>query len=557
MTPVIYYKKKNAVFLGGYFMHLCMGCLNEISSSSALCENCGFDNSVPQSAPFLPYGTVLNNKYVVAKELSTNGESTKYLGYDKSTGKVIVIREFLPIGLFDREQGEKIVRILPDSVTNYSVAVSDFENYYRKIMSLSDMSAMIVIDDIFRENNTCYVIEENNENIPFAEYVKKSGGHIEWDDARPLLMPIVSLLEALHKVGIGHYAVSPSNLFVTPEGKLILTGFSTENERKRGTMLKSQLFSGCAAPEQYRNDNILDDSTDVYGFTATLFFALTGKLPANAKERTKDSRLLISTNTVKRLPPHVVTALANGLQIRRDSRIPTFEELRTQLSVASTVQAIQDEISRTASMTPIKKEIEKKSDVSATAVGIVATVVSLLIFSAIGLLWLSIDPLQGLFAKETTSETVQVATEDWTGPVVEDYVGRTYDEVVAAVEAAGNITLKVSPDGEYSDTVLKDTVVSQTPLPGEPIKTESSVLYVVLSKGSEMQELPEVEGLTLDTAAKKLIDLDYIVLQEAEYSSSYSEGNVIDYVNYKAGDKLEAGSEVTLRVSKGAEPEDD
>ena len=33
----------------------------------------------------------------------------------------------------------------------------------------------------------------------------------------------------------------------------------------------------------------------------TLFYALTGKLPANAKEREKDPRLLISTNTVKRL----------------------------------------------------------------------------------------------------------------------------------------------------------------------------------------------------------------------------------------------------------------
>jgi serine/threonine-protein kinase len=68
--------------------------------------------------------------------------------------------------------------------------------------------------------------------------------------------------------------VSPSNLSVNSEGKLILSGFSTENERKRGTMLKSQLFSGCAAPEQYRNDNVLDIATDIYGFTATLFYAL-------------------------------------------------------------------------------------------------------------------------------------------------------------------------------------------------------------------------------------------------------------------------------------------
>ena len=233
-------------------MPLCMGCLNEISNSTAMCENCGFDNSVPQSAPFLPYGTVLNNKYVVAKDLSTHGESTCYLGYDKTTGKVVTIREFLPIGLFDRQQDENIIKILPDAVTNYSVAVSDFETYYKKVMSLSDMTATLAIEDIFRENNTCYVIEENNDFIPFSEYVVKNGGQLDWDSARPLFMPIISLLEAMHKVGIGHYAVSPSNLYINADGKLILTGFATENERKRGTMLKSQLFTGCAAPEQYR-----------------------------------------------------------------------------------------------------------------------------------------------------------------------------------------------------------------------------------------------------------------------------------------------------------------
>lgn len=538
-------------------MPLCMGCLNEIADSSTKCENCGFDNSVPQSAPFLPYGTVLNNKYVVAKDMSTNGESTCYLGYDKTTGKVITIREFLPIGLFDREQGEKIIKILPDAVTNYSVAVADFENYYNKIRSLSDMAAMVTIDDIFRENNTCYVIEESEDNIPFVEYVKKNGGHLEWDDARPMFMPIISLLEALHKVGIGHYAVSPSNLFVNQEGKLILSGFSTENERKRGTMLKSQLFSGCAAPEQYRNDNVLDDSTDVYGFTATLFFALTGNLPANAKERAKDSRLLISTNTVKRLPPHVVTALANGLQMRRDVRVADFDELRSQLSVASTVQAIQEEISRTASMTPIKKEDNSKSKVSPTAVGIVATIVALLVFSAVGLYWLSINPLKGLFVQETEAPTTVVAVEDWTGPVVADYTGKSYEEVVAAVEADGSITLKVSSDGEFSDTIPQGSVVSQTPAAGEPITSNSSVLYIVLSKGSEMKELPDVSDMTLEDASQELIDLGFIVLQDMEYSGAYSEGTVMGYANFKAGDKVESGSEITLRVSKGVEVTDE
>ena len=90
------------------------------------------------------------------------------------------------------------------------------------------------------------------------------------------------------------------------------------------------------------------------------------------------------------------------------------------------------------------------------------------------------------------------------------------------------------------------------PLPGEPIKTDSSLLYLVLSKGPEMRKLPDVDNKSLDTASQLLIDEGFIVLQEAEYSTATS-GTVLGYVNHKAGDTLEAGSEVTLRVSKGQE----
>ncbi len=540
-------------------MPLCMGCLNEIPRSDAVCSVCGFDNAGKQSAPFLPYGTVLGGKYVVAKNLDTNGESTRYLGYNNDNGKVITVREFLPMGLFDRNEGEKKLFVSPTDKPKFSQAMADFMSFYETVEAITDKSAMVDILDMFSENNTVYVIEESDDLIPFAQYVEKNGGHLEWDAARPLFMPIITLLETLHKNNVGHYAVSPSNLFVTSTGKLKLAGFSSENERKRGTILKSQLYSGCSAPEQYRQNESLNSATDIYGFTATLFFALTGNLPASAKDREKDARLLISTNTVKRLPPHVVTALANGLQMKRDNRISNFDELRAQLSVASTVQAIQDEISRTASMTPVQREEERKSKVNPTAVGIVATVVALLILGAVGLWWLSLNPLVGLFEESVTTPPTQAPTiaEDWTGPVVPDYVGKTYQEVSKAIEADPSLSLKISADGEFSDTVPEGNVISQTPQPGTPMTSGNAVIYVVLSKGPQLTELPDVTGKSLTSAAEKLSDLGFVVLQEVEYDSTVGEDKVIGYKDHTAGDKIESGSEITLIVSLGPYPDDE
>ena len=530
-------------------MPLCMGCLNEIPAAESICDVCGFDNTEKQAAPFLPFGTVLNNKYVVAKCLDYNGESTRYLGYDKTSGRIIAIREFLPFGLFDRGTDETKLFITPQDKESFNTALNTFQSYFEALMSLTDNSASVAILDAFAANNTYYVIEENDDHISFNDYIEHNGGHLEWDVARPLFMPIITLLENLHKMGIGHYAVSPSNLYVTSGGKLKLGGFSTENERKRGTMLKSQLYSGCAAPEQYTGDIPLDVATDIYGFTATLFFALTGKLPANAKDREKDSRLLISTNTVKRLPPHVVSALANGLQMKRENRISDFDDLRSQLSVSSTVQAIQNEISRTASMTPIKREEARKSNVNPTAVGIVACIFSLLIFAALGLWWLSTDPHLGIFQQKATTVVTEAPTiEGWTGDILADFTGKTLEEVTAAYKGE----VKISADGDYSDDIPKGAVIRQEPPAGSP--DQFGVLYIDLSKGPRMTTLPEVVGKSAKAAAEELTELGLVVTQKVEFNSDYAEGKVIKYEDNKAGDKIETDKEIVLIVSRGPQP---
>lgn len=532
-------------------MPLCMGCLNEIPAADSVCDICGFNNAEKQAAPFLPYGTVLNNKYVVAKNLDTNGESTRYLGYDRTNGRIIAVREFLPIGLFDRSVDETKLFVTPQDKNSFNEALSAFQNYFDALKNLTDNSASVAVIDTFAANNTYYAIEENDDHISFTEYLDHNGGHLEWDMARPLFMPIITLLENLHKSGIGHYAVSPSNLYVTSTGKLKLGGFATEYERKRGTMLKSQLYSGCAAPEQYSGDIPLDIATDIYGFTATMFFALTGKLPANAKDREKDARLLISTNTVKRLPPHVVSALANGLQMKRENRIADFDDLRSQLSVSSTVQAIQNEISRTASMTPIKREQARKSNVNPTAVGIIAAIFSLLVFAALGLWWLSQDPHLGIFEqKPTTIATEPPTIEGWTGDILADYTGKTLAEVQGAYKGE----IKISSDGDYSDDIPKGSVIRQEPPAGSP--DSNGVLYLDISKGPRMAELPDVIGKSSKAAAEELTELGLVVTQKVEFNSDYSEGKVIKYEENKPGDKIETDKEIVLIVSRGEEPAD-
>ena len=533
-----------------------MGCMQEIGDRR-FCPECGFDNAEKQQAPFLPYGTVLANRYIVGAGIDTNGESTRYLCYDKQTGDVAIVAEFLPVGLFNRAEGETVVRVNYENRLVYNKLKDDFINYYRVLADLRELSALMNVHNIIEENNTAYVIEDSEDYIPFEEYVERHGGSLEWDVARPLFMPVISALEALHKRGVGHYAISPKNMYITSSGKLKISGFATENERKRGTALKSQLFSGAAAPEQYEVAFPLDDITDIYGLCATLFYALTGHLPKAAPERLKDSRLLMSTTTVKKLPPHVVSALANGLQVERENRITDFDELRSQLSVAHTAKAIQDEISRTASMNISRTEKEQKNrnGMSRVSITIIAAAATAVVLGIAGYFWNMTHPFQGLFGGTQSATQESTVSTEWTGPTVPTFVGKTYEEALKEAGSDSGVTLLRNYSDEHSDQYNEGIIMAQSPAAGSKVAQEGNIVVsVTVSKGPQMRELPKVEGQSLDQAAADIAAQGLNATAEQAFSDKYAEGRVIGYKNHQAGDTVEYGTNITVIVSKGKEP---
>lgn len=532
-------------------MSLCMGCMQELNGS-VICPNCHFDNSEVQSAPFLPFGTELAGRYVTGTGLETNGESTRYIAFDKQTGDVVIVSEFLPIGLFSRDEGQTELKVNYDDRLAFNKLKDEFISYFRIISELKDLSALTNIVDVFEENNTAYAIEEKEDLIPFEEYIERSNGHLDWDIARPLFMPVISALEALHKRGVGHYAVAPKNLFITASGKIRMAGYATENERKRGTALKSQLFSGAAAPEQYEDNFPLDDITDIYGLCSTLFYALTGHLPKSAVERLKDSRLLMSTSTVKSLPPHVVSALANGLQVQRENRITDFDELRSQLSVAHTAKAIQDEISRTASMNITKEQSRRNNGMSHTSIVIISVAITVLVLGIAGVFWLMQNPFAGLFPGYTDATAASTSSTEWTGPVVPNYVGMKYEDVVKAAASDDSVVVYRNYNDAYSDKYADGVVMEQYPPAGSKVEQEDGItVSVTVSLGAQMRELPAIQGNKIDEAAQSLADAGLLATAEYQYSDTVAENRVIGYKNHVAGDTLESGSNIIIIVSKG------
>lgn len=59
--------------------------MNE-KESDGPCEKCGYSNDAPYLPSYLAPGTILNDRYIVGKLLSYNGEGATYIGFDKVDG---------------------------------------------------------------------------------------------------------------------------------------------------------------------------------------------------------------------------------------------------------------------------------------------------------------------------------------------------------------------------------------------------------------------------------------------------------------------------------------
>ena len=536
-------------------MALCFGCMKE-NNGEQICPLCGFDKNTEQSVPYLPLGTNLQDKnYIVGKKITSNAEGAKYIAYSNTMHSPVIISEFMPAGIGGRSKSKNTVIVKAEYEKQYSQLHDEFLKYYRNIARLRDLKAITPIFDIFSENNTSYVVEEAYDSIPFTEYLERRGGNIEWSVARPLFMPLVSALSSLHEAETGHYAISPSNLVVTADGKLRLKGFAIEEIRKTGGFFEPELISGCSAPEQYNANGVIDESTDVYGLTATLFYALTGNLPEPANTRKPEGKLSLPTAVFKKLPPHIVTALSKGLQVTKNERIKTFEELRTQLSAAPAVKAIQNEANRNE----MKKQTvqryvpRKREGIPGYVWGITGVLAVMLILLVVGTYWLQTDPemLTKIFGNNDDIQISSSENSD-TDPYlvrIPNLIGQNYNDIVAMQNADSEYVV-IKANEETFDEHAEGTIVKQSPAEGTTAEKGVTVV-VTVSMGSPQRELPAISGQSLEAAVEALGQQGFIASGTYVASDTVEEGKVIGYENYNAGDMAPYGSKIVISISQG------
>lgn len=532
--------------------NLCSKCFNQLTQG-AVCAECGHDNDINNDNLYLGAKTLLQGKYVVGAVISHDSDAVNYAGYDAQLDKVVTIREFLPKGIANRLEGNQTVHVRQKFIAEYAKYKQSFIKLWTTAEKLHNLSAIVPVYDVFEEHDTAYAIIEQIESISLREYLLRNpDGHIAWENARLMFMPVLTTIEALHANGVIHGSINPENLLLCADGKVRLKEFSIVEACDVKTPLEFDVNDGYTALEQYDNNHKICPATDIYAFSSCIYRALVGSNPPDAPSREANDKLMIPNSIAESIPVHVIKAMGAGLQVYPERRIQSITDFRDLLDASPSVQAKSAGAIDNNDITKAAPEyIPSKTDTNKKAKGVIIALV-VLITIAIGVAVYLVN-FSGIFEEETTTTPIVQVEEH----IVPDFINSGYTQ--SDIENNGvwisQFTIKFV--SEYSTDVEEGIIFKQSVDAGTTVKDKDEIILTV-SKGIQTEMVPDVGGMKLEDAVKKLEELGFKVSEVSVYNDgTHEEGTVKTAYGIapQSGSNIAVGEEVIIQVyGKYVEP---
>ena len=535
-----------------------MGCMFD-KTYDGPCKLCGYSDDTPCIPSYLRPKTFLNERYIIGKVISYNGEGAVYMGFDNATGTKVTIKEFMPDTLCNRRKGEDEITVNADMMPLYKTYLSEFVDLNRTLMKSRGMSHLQTVLDVFAENNTAYAVFEHISGIPLSTYLANSSGELTWEQIKELFPPIFTTLSLVHAAGVIHRGISLSTIYVTDKLELKLTGFSISAARTTNTEIACEIFGGYAAPEQYTNDDWNGTWTDVYGISAVLYRCLTGCTPTEAIARTGTS-LLEPMMINRNVPSTVSRAIMRGLNLSTDGRIRTITEFVDKLFEQPKYVGIDRSGDKPLTKQQAKKLKKQKKERAKTIAALVFAALVLIAFGAVFAWALKQEPQPSdsgsdIVTSEATtiSTTTTVPTEETVETIVPetveplppeanislpDFTNRPYDSTVTRYEGKFTFT----PTYEYTDEYEAGVMYGQNIEAGTMVAAGITI-EVKVSKGPSLVKLPDFKDMKVDKYVQRLNELNIKYRLENKETNDVKPGMI-------AGCSKDAGDLVNVEESE-------
>jgi len=383
----------------------------------------------------------------------------------------------------------------------------------------------------------------------------------------------------MNDLGIIHGGISDETIIVGRDGKLRISDYSIKKLRMRTSEIEERIYPGFAAIEQYDVVGLhIDSYTDVYALSATLLKVFIGTAPAEALARLQNDSMSIPAKFAEELPRHVLSALANGLQVMPKSRTKDIETFKNELvygEIATpTVKTNSDTLKQTEIDKNSNKMVKEKQKSSSAKYAIISSVCTALVFVIIaGVLYFTVfkkdnDDKETQSSEPTTSyvepEVDEIGDIDSDAAVsaklypVSDYTGKYYSDILKTDD---NDIFEFSIKGkEFSDKYPVGAICRQTVKAGSEAERDTKIQFVI-SLGPQKIKIANLSGLTEMEAKLELLKQGFLydnIIVEEKYDEDREPSSVLDQ-SPKYGESVSNDEAVTIYINsyEGENPEDE
>ena len=452
---------------------LCPHCLQPLDGGyRGECPHCGrsLENRNPEGA--LPLGTQLGGRYTVGTYLSADGDGLAYRGVLNDEKKFVLIKEYFPVTLCNGRSADGALMPKEEKEVLFKTSRMDFKDLYDDLKNLTPATGLSTILDVMEENNTVYAVEESEKGMTLSHYLHLRSRTLTPAEARTLLQPIMEGVALLHKSGLIHRGICPDNIVLPIDGTARLTGYGTLALRTGGSELKSQLYPGYAAPEQYSAAEFSGRYTDVYALAAVCYRMVTGQTPVAAPQRKVRDSLESAHSLEAGVPTWFSQVLACALRLDPAKRMQTVPELMSALTDPNVANAMFEKGDNQISTRKIM----------AVSLVVIFVLVVLLLWSLIG----------GSKADSTPAATPQPTAAgtagETTAETVPNLVGLRYTTDIKGNSAYDGFRIVMVE--QPSDTVAQGVVISQDPPAGTEKLMDDQIIQITVSSGPSLVEMP-------------------------------------------------------------------
>ncbi len=289
---------------------------------------------------------VMLNDYVLMHCISKGGVADVYRAHPANENSTLSVQRH------DWNTLDVAVKVFRPSYAQHASFREYFMREAAKIAQLNHSNILPFLE-YGEGDDLLYLVTPFIVNGALDDLLGRVGGYLSASQALPVLRQLCSAVQYAHDANVLHGNIKPSNVFIAPDGRVVLTDFGIAHGYDDSQQSLTRIGWGSAeyaAPEQ--SLGVLRRASDVYSLGVLLFHILTGSTPftgqtpvevllKHVRQEPPSARTFVST-----ISNAVDDVLQKAMRKRSDDRFASAEEFSKAFARAVKLAPVASPVAR-------------------------------------------------------------------------------------------------------------------------------------------------------------------------------------------------------------------